>query len=423
MPSDLPARIGRYEVELELGHGELGRVFLARDPVLRRQVAVKVVRGDLGLPAERLAQIADSVREEARAAASLAHPGIVPLHDMGEDDRLGPFLVYELVTGLSLRERLQRGSLPPVEVAQLARSLGTALHHAHAKGVVHRDVKPENVLLPRSTDGGGAGGARLTDFGGFGDFRGFGEEPGFGNPAYCAPEVIASGAFSTYGDQFSLAATLFEALTGVPPFSGPDRASVTLRVATSKQAPPTSLRATLQAFSHVDPIFDRALAKEAKNRFPSCESFVSLLATELEGTSTRFLVEPAPRSSIVPRATRRWQNAAALSAFAVIVALAIAGRYHRSSGAEGVSLKGVATAFRAAVAAGAARHAAPSAATHHPTHAITSTETQVTHGVTEQVGAAPFGGVAPKDKGDDSGIPTTDPSEASGHRLDSPPLE
>jgi serine/threonine-protein kinase len=425
MPSDLPARIGRYEVELELGHGELGRVFLARDPVLRRQVAVKVVRGDLGLSAERLAQIADSIREEACAAASLAHPGIVPLHDMGEDERLGPFLVYELVTGLSLRERLQRGSLPPVEVAQLARVLGAALHHGHAKGIVHRDLKPENVLLPRPVDGGLASGpstiAKLTDFGGFGDFRGSGEDPGFGNPAYCAPEVIASGAFSSYGDQFSLAATLFEALTGVPPFSGPDRASVTHRVATSKQAPPTSLRATLQAFAHVDPIFDRALAKEAKNRFPSCESFVSLLATELEGTSTRFLVEPAPRSSIVPRATRRWQNAAALSAFAVIVALAIAGRYHRSSGAEGVSLKGVASAFRSAVAAGATRHAAPSAATHHATHAMTSTETQVTHGVTDVVDASPFGAGAPKDKPGTSGIVATDPSEGEAHRLDSPP--
>jgi eukaryotic-like serine/threonine-protein kinase len=423
MPGDLPARIGRYEVELELGQGELGRVFLARDPVLRRQVAVKVVRDDLGLSSERRAKIDESIREAACAAASLAHPAIVPLHDMGEDERLGPFLVYELVTGLSLRERLQRGSLPPVEVAQLARSLGAALHHAHAKGVVHRDVKPENVLLPRSIEGSGASSAiaKLADFGGFGDFRGFGEEPGFADPAYCAPEVIASRAFSTYGDQFSLAATLFEALTGVPPFSGPDRASVTLRVATSKQAPPTSLRPTLQAFAHVDPIFDRALAKEAKSRFPSCESFVSLLATELEGTSTRFLVEPAPRSSIVPRATRRWQNVAALSAFTVILALAIAGRYHRSSGAEGVSLKGVASAFRTAVAAGATRHAAPSAATHHPTHAMTSTETQVTRDVTEQADAAPFGAGAPKDKPETSGIPTTDPSEGEAHRLDSPP--
>ena len=420
MPSDPPARIGRYEVELQLGHGELGRVFLARDPVLRRQVAVKVVRDDLQLPAERLAQIADCVREQAHGGASLAHPGIVPLHDMGEDERLGPFLVYELVTGLSLRERLDRGSLPPAEVAQLARSLGAALHHAHAKGVVHRDVKPENVLLPRPVDGGGASGpsamAKLTDFGGFGDFRGFGEHPGFGNPAYCAPEVIASGAFSTYSDQFSLAATLFEALTGVPPFSGPDRASVTLRVATSKQAPPTSLRPTLQAFAHVDPIFDRALAKEARNRFPSCESFVSLLATELEGTSTRLLVEPAPRSSIVPRATRRWQNAAALSAFAVILSLVIAGRYHRYSEAQGVSLKGVASAFRVAVAAGATRHAAPSAATHHPTHAMTSTETPVTHRVTDAADASPFGAGT-------SGIPTAAPSEGDAHRLDSPPLE
>jgi serine/threonine-protein kinase len=443
MPSDLPARIGRYEVELELGHGELGRVFLARDPGLRRQVAVKVLRDDLDLPVERRAQIEDCIREQAYGAASLAHPGIVPLHDMGEDERLGPFLVYELVTGLSLRERLQRGSLPPAEGAQLARSRGAALHHGHAKGVVHRDVKPENVLIPRSLDSGGAGGgsgsgsgsAKLTDFGGFGDFRGFGEHPGFGDPAYSAPEVIASGAFSTYSDQFSLAATLFEALTGLPAFSGPDRASVALRVATSKQAPPTSLRPTLEAFAHVDPIFDRALAKEPRNRFPSCESFVSLLTTELEGASTRLLVEPAPRSSIVPRATRRWQNVAALTGFAVILSLVIAGRYHQSSGAQGVSLKGVASAFHAAVAAGATRHAAPSsAATHHPnpTHAMTSTETAVTHPETEDVdllGPGPqktnlgpnLGPTQSVSRGLDSGIPTTAPSDSNAVGLDSPP--
>ena len=126
----LPARIGRYEVELLLGEGGSGRVLLARDPVLRRQVAIKVLRDDLGLTAEQRQERTERMRQQARAAATLSHPGLVALHDMGDDDRLGLYLVFELVRGPTLRERLHDGPLASEEVARIGLALAAALTHA-----------------------------------------------------------------------------------------------------------------------------------------------------------------------------------------------------------------------------------------------------------------------------------------------------
>src|SRR5208282_1187056 len=103
---DVPARIGRYEVVRLIGEGGMGRVFLARDPVLGREVAVKVLRDDLALSPEVKAELATRMRSEARAASIVRHPNLVTLHDMGDDDALGVFLVFEYVEGPTMRERL-----------------------------------------------------------------------------------------------------------------------------------------------------------------------------------------------------------------------------------------------------------------------------------------------------------------------------
>jgi serine/threonine-protein kinase len=359
---DLPARIGRYDVEHLLGQGGMGRVLLARDTVLGREVALKVLRDDLGLTPELKAQLVDRMRQEARAAAALSHPAMMTLHDMGEDEHVGLYLVFERIVGPTLRERLhEKGPLPPAEVARLARALGSALTHAHTAGVVHRDVKPENVMLSPV-------GPKLTDFGiaRLPDSTLTRASTVLGTPAYSAPEALAAGAFGAQSDQFSLAATLYEALTGKRAFPGDDALVVATRVATGKQPAPTAVLPALRAFPHVDVIFDRALAKEAKKRFASCEAFGSALAAELEGANVAHMMTPVPRSSIVTRATRRWQNFAALGAVVVIVALVVVGRF-REPEEDGVSLKSVASAF--AATAGMPRlpgTAATGAASHHP---------------------------------------------------------
>jgi serine/threonine protein kinase len=336
---DLPQRLGRYEVQRVLGEGAMGRVLLARDTVLGRRVAIKVLREDLSLPADVKAKLVDRLRDEARAAAAVAHPALVTLHDMGDDERAGLFLVFELIEGPTLRRRIaSSGPLPPAEVGAIARTVGGALTHAHSAGLVHRDVKPENVMLGRT-------GAKLTDFG----IAGAREQgmPVMGTPAYGAPEAMSAGAFSAYSDQYSLAATLYEALTGVRPFEGDRGLSVTSRV-----------------------LFHRALAEKARDRFASCEMFATLLADELEGRNEKPIATPLPPSSIVPRATRRWQNSAALAGVLVIAALVLAGRFQGDD--EGVSLRSVAVSFAAAAGTAKAMIKAPTAT---PTATPTTTAT------------------------------------------------
>jgi serine/threonine protein kinase len=312
---------GRYEVALPLAEGHLGKVLLARDPVLGRQVALKALRGDSDLPAEAKARLAARLRDSGRAFAALSHPGFCALHDMGEDESGAPYLVLEFVKGASLRERLASGPLPPGEVAVIARALGTALTHAHGVAFVHGDVKPENIMLSPV-------GPKLTD-------------PGL---AWLAREQTAS----PYDDQLGLATALYEALTGKP------------ALAAGSRQPPSAVAPHLRSFPHVDTIFDRALAADPRRRFSSCDVLGNVVATELEGLESGR-VAPASVSSIVPRATRRWQNAAAGVAVLVICALVVLGRQRRSPG-DGVSLRSVSSAFFAAIAP---PHGAAAPA-HHP---------------------------------------------------------
>jgi eukaryotic-like serine/threonine-protein kinase len=290
-------------------------------------VAIKVLRADELSAADARARFVARVRESARAVAALSHPGFAALHDMGDDAAGAPYLVFELVKGPTLRERLAGGPLPPAEVATMGRALGAALTYAHSADFVHGDVKPENVMLP-------ATGAKLT-------------EPGLSSLAREAP-------LSPYDDQLGLAGLLYEALTGKSPF------------AEGVRPPPSALAPNLRSFPHLDTIFDRALAKDPRKRFSSCDVLGSVLATELEGVGTGPL-PPASRSSIVPRATRRWQNAAAGAAALVICALVVLGRQERHSQGPGASLRSVSSAFFVAI--GTPRGAATSVHRAHPSPA------------------------------------------------------
>jgi eukaryotic-like serine/threonine-protein kinase len=336
----LVANIGRYEVIRVLGQGGMGRVLLARDSVLGRHVAIKILRDDLGLPPESRDALFARMRQEARAAAAIAHPHIVTLHDMGEEPEVGLYLVFEYVTGPTLRDKIGEGPIDAGIAAMLARHLGDALTIAHDAGVIHRDVKPENVILSPY-------GAILTDFG----IARLGESTlttagsVLGTPAYSAPEALALGEFSPATDQFSLAATVFEALSALRAFSGDDALAIASRIATE---PTPSFRlsgADPRLVSRLDAILGRALSKDPARRYSSCRAFGEALALAIESRTFDLPVAtetPVPRS-IVPRATRRVHNLIAAGALLVIVGLILLGRPER----EGISLRRVVDGFGA----------------------------------------------------------------------------
>ncbi len=270
----LPAEVGRYRIDRMLGQGAMGRVLLAHDPVLDRGVAIKMLRTDLGISPEVRAGLLTRMRHEARAVARVAHPNIVTLHDMIEEPDLGLCLVFECVSGETLKDRIANGPSPPLDIARVAREIGSALSLAHDAGVLHRDVKPENIMLAPH-------GAKITDFG-------IARVPDstltragglLGTPAYSAPETISGSNFSASSDQFSLAATLYEAISGTRAFPGDDAVTVAARIGT-EEPKPIAQAAGLDP--RVDQVLGRALSKDPARRFTTCEAFGEALAAALE---------------------------------------------------------------------------------------------------------------------------------------------
>ncbi|MFT3917524.1 MAG: protein kinase [Anaeromyxobacteraceae bacterium] len=206
-------RIGRFRLIRELGRGGFGVVFEAEDSELKRKVALKAVRTGHRDELRR-----ERLLEEAEAAARLAHPNIVTLFDLGRSEH-GPYLVLELLEGETLQARVERGVVPPVEAVRIATGIARGLSHAHARGVVHRDLKPGNVFL--TSDGG----VKVLDFGlahAFGLKRTEG-----GTPAYMAPEQWTGAPEDERTDVFALGVVLYRMLSGRLPFRPENPGEVT----------------------------------------------------------------------------------------------------------------------------------------------------------------------------------------------------
>ncbi len=273
--------LGRYAVSRQLGEGAMGRVYLAHDPELGRDVAVKVLRLEAAGSAKD-AFIA-RFRNEARAAARFNHPNVVSVHDAGIDPTHGPYVVYELITGDNLRRLLDRGPLERPELLNLARGVASALDALHGAQILHRDVKPDNILIAPD------GTVKITDFGiarvpdavltRDGQF--------LGTPAYAPPEAITKGEYSARGDVWSLAAVIYESLTGVRPFPGDDAVAVSYAVVNDPVTPPSKLRPDLPA--GLDAVFVRAFARRPAERYPSAIEFANNLSAAFvnpRGSST-----------------------------------------------------------------------------------------------------------------------------------------
>jgi hypothetical protein len=265
----------QYQVVRLLGRGGMGAVYLAHEPFLERDVAVKVLPSEFGSGTAR-----ERFLREARTAARLSHPNIVPLYTFGQaEDVL--YYVMGYVEGESLEARLQReGRLPPDEVRRITSELADALEYAHQKGVVHRDIKPDNVLLERST-----GRALLTDFG-VAKQRAGAEtltQAGVivGTPHYMSPEQ-ASGDRDIDGrsDIYSLGVMTYRMATGRLPFEGSNLRELLAQHATRSPVPPTQIVTSLPL--DIDTAITRALLKDPAQRWPNARMVREALSPDSE---------------------------------------------------------------------------------------------------------------------------------------------
>ena len=266
-----PVTIGRYRILGTLGEGAMGVVYLAEDPLLKRGVAIKVVQGG-GLTRR------DALRRfqrEAEISARLNHPNIVTVFDVGEEPGVGPFIAMEHIEGESLAARLRHGPLPSEEAILLLAQLRAALEIAHRADIVHRDVKPENILLTSE------GRLKLMDFGLAKD-----EDSGvtatavyMGTPAYAAPELLAGQRASAATDTWAFAVTAFECLLGAAPFAGATISATLFLIAHEAPRFPEGMAPRLRQ------LFERAFQKDPALRTLDLGTFMAELvaALPLEG--------------------------------------------------------------------------------------------------------------------------------------------
>jgi len=273
---------GRYSLERELGRGGMGVVFLARDVALDRRVAIKLLPPDLAADEG----IRDRFLREARTAAGLSHPNVVQVHAVEQHGDL-VFFVMAFVDGETLGARVRRdGPLRASDVMRVTQEVAWALAHAHARGVIHRDVKPENVLIDRESDR-----AMVTDFGIAREVESGDRTPSgpiFGTPQYMSPEQATGGPVDPRSDLYSLGVTAFFAATGLLPFEATSVAGYLVRL-TNEQAPKLGPLAPRLPKRFAEAI-DRCLSKDSEARPTSADA----LAGDIEIVRGALVKVPAP---------------------------------------------------------------------------------------------------------------------------------
>jgi protein kinase-like protein len=291
-----------YRIEAEIGRGGQGVVYRATQVRLARAVALKIVFPQLAADDG----FRERFRREGRSAASLEHPNVIPVYEAGEADGLA-YLAIKYVEGPSLDRLLRTGPLPPARAIPILRQLAAALDHAAAAGVVHRDVKPANILLDRGDH------AYLTDFGLSKAVSGAGltrTGTWLGTLEYMAPEQIRGQPVTPAADRYALAAVAVELLTGRPPFETTERTA--LLYAHLHDPPPIASARVGGIGPRADAVLARGLAKSPDDRHPSAAAFVQALEAALAraprptATAESPITEPAGAGPPPPRRGRRW---------------------------------------------------------------------------------------------------------------------
>lgn len=349
---NLPTMIGRYQVLNLLGSGAMGSVVLAEDPRIKRKVAIKLMKLDAVRTEADQHEYLARFQREAEVSGLLNHPGIVAIYDVGEVEGYGPFLAMEFVAGRPLDGIMKNGpALSLKEKLRIAVGLAEALDHAHAKAIVHRDVKPGNVMVaedgcPKLMDFGIAKreDASLTQTGTF-----------LGTPSYASPEQIREGTVDNRSDIFSFGVLVFELMSGQSPFPGTSINTILYRIVNE---PPVEVQPPVMGMLPEGwrRVFDRVLAKRPEDRHPSCSAFVRDLfdsVTELSKEDRREIMSlmrmsgeaPLPEivstsfdeTVVVPRSEPRkgsWPWVAA-----VVLAGAVGGAWFMFKGPKGTRLQ------------------------------------------------------------------------------------
>jgi len=332
---------GRYRLEARIGTGGMSAVYRAIDETLERPVAIKLMNREIATDSDQL----ERFRREARAVAQLSHPHIVGVIDYGEDQGR-PYIVLEYVEGETLKERIRRnGELDVAEAVAYAIEIARALGAAHARHIVHRDVKPQNVLIDEE------GSAKVTDFGiarSLDDDGLTADGRVLGTTDYVSPEQALGHAVTGQSDLYSLGIVLFEMLTGGVPFRGENQVAVAMKHVREELPDVQTLRPEVSA--SLAAVIDRATAKDLHQRYRSDEELIADLESVLALEAARTGSATGEATTVLrtlPRGTRRriplhvrarpaWLAVGMLLSVAAIVVgiVLVSDRTHRGTGTD-----------------------------------------------------------------------------------------
>jgi serine/threonine protein kinase len=310
-------QIGKYKITGELGKGAMGIVYKGVDPDINREVAIKVIRFDMVSDDSDKEEAAKRFIREAQSAGNLAHPNIITIYEVGKEDNQ-TYIVMQCVDGESLKEAMSSGrKFSALEVVDLMMCLCDALEFAHQNKIVHRDIKPGNILLDRQ------GRPYLVDFGVARVEMSTMTQSGtiVGTPSYMSPEQIQGIRVDARADIFSLGVIIYEMLTGKRPFEGDHITTIVYKIMNEKPVNIREMNRELpEGFDH---IIEKALAKDADQRYQSCKELAADLKN-LGAWSDRTITSGLQRSEVLGL-QKKWKQKRVLVSAAALVVFLLAG--------------------------------------------------------------------------------------------------